>query len=903
MARWFARVCLIILGSGLLQGLPGILHGQGRRAGQAPFFQALKSYDESGSLVKAVFRKGVTVLIEEHAQDDLVVVATHFRVGRLSASPELCEIAAETARRALAKGVHDVGGLVEVQVGDQLTSAQAIVPSLNLRDAVRAQLGLFRLQEEQWELDRAWVEEGRKADRSRVQADWGELAAMASGEAPAAPAGETLAPTPESLTRFLAEFYTPENSVLTAVGTVRREQALAILAEELSDFRPPQPAPAEAAKGDGQAASPGKSAAAEEPARPGPADGGGLLYRQERRELSQARVLVGFRVPAEGEPGGLAVDLIRYLLAEGHASLLELPREDEAMAPAFVRSGFRPLLDGRLLVFDLEPTDTLEKAEVRVLAALGALSDREPPTRLLNRAKALMIADWYAGLEALDSRSVSLARAEFAGGYKSRDRFPSRVSGVTPGDIRQAVQAYCAYSKGVLLELLPTGFEPRNFTPESFRETLDILVPAGVEQQAAFLGSIDSLGKVRTFALSEFKPQFADLPPRRSSVLRGPEIYLREDHRQPLVHVAFYFTGGRISESGEQEGLTRLLGAALLENLRRAAGGAELLALESSGARLSMATEEDFFGIQATVLASGFEDMFLGLIGWLHGGITLSENDVKAATAGLATGHGPACRDGADPLVRRGLREFFDDHPYSHVCGERPSGHFSTEQVEAWRKQLVDQIHPTIVVSGAISGTAFLEGLVSRLSNPRYAEGKLPGTRVTYPEKVPVRESEGRRAVLLFPAPRAGSVEVPVLGVAVQLLNGPAGRLTLQLRQNGVGYRGMLAFESLVRGGALWLVVDSAEGKLAEAEKLVLDETRKLSDRSVVPFDFRAAQVAAITAWLLRQRDPDSFLYDTMEAALAQEPADYGNRYILNVRSLRMGEVEQALQRYTGEVE
>ena len=112
-----------------------------------------------------------------------------------------------------------------------------------------------------------------------------------------------------------------------------------------------------------------------------------------------------------------------------------------------------------------------------------------------------------------------------------------------------------------------------------------------------------------------------------------------------------------------------------------------------------------------------------------------------------------------------------------------------------------------------------------------------------------------------------------------------------------------MAFKSLVRGGALWLVVDSAEGKLTEAEKLVLDETRNLSDRSVVPFDFRAAQVAAITAWLLRQRDPASFLYDTMEAALAQEPADYGNRYILTVRSLRMGEVEQALQRYTGEIE
>ena len=893
VSRWSTGWLLILLAGTVWQSLPGVVQAQRPGRGRPRFFQALKDYDESGHLARAVFRKGVTVLIEEHAQDDLIVVATHVRVGRLNASPQLCRIAAEAAERVLAQGVHDAGGFVQVRVGDRITSLEATVPTLGLRDAVRAHLSLFHLGDDEWELDRSFVES--HVDRSKdVFGSFPDRLERLLGGGPspggAGRTGDEKALTKEALDRFLSEHYVPSEAVLTAVGTVRREQLLAILAEEMQNFRVP------AARSKKENSPKPKAEGTSEPAS-GATQAEGLRYAQERAAVSQPEVFVGFHVPGGGGTG-LAADLLRYVVAEGNASLLELPRQDEKEAPAIVRSAFDPLLGERLLVFRLDPTETLEKAEVRLLGVFEALSSAEVPKRLLNRAKAMWIADWYRSLQSSSARGRGLARAHLAGDYRSRDRLPDRIASITGKDVLELVRRYCTRSKAALIEVLPSDFEPRNFTPDSFRETLDILVPADVEQEQAFLDAVEAMGEVSDFEAPTFSPSFSDLPPRRSSVLRGPEIHLREDHRQPLVHVGLFFSGGVLSEGPDKAGLTRLLAAALLENLKRADGGRMLLALESGGARIRTVTQYDFFGIEAMALTPAFNDLFLGLVDWLHGELDLTEPDVQAAARRLARRE-----DGAETrFVALGLKRLFESHPYGHGIEQGPAS-FPLEQVVGWKKSLIERTHPTIVVSGDVSGTAFLEGLVSKLSNPRYVDGKLPGTRVTYPMKLPIREGDANRAVLLFEGPRAGSVEVAMLGVGRQLLGGPTGRVSRRLRREGLGYRGTLGLLDLVRGGAVWLSVDAVAGKSEQATALAFEEARGMTERTVPPFDFRAAQVATITAWLIRQRDPSAYLCDTMEAALAGEPADYGTRYILNLRSLRMGEVEQALRRYVGEVQ
>ncbi|MEJ2146437.1 MAG: insulinase family protein [Acidobacteriota bacterium] len=905
MTRWSTGLLLILVGSWSLQSIPEELRAREIQRPQPRFFQALKEYDESGSLARAVFRKGLTVLIEEHPQDDLVLVATYFRVGRLDASPELCEIAAEIARRTLSRGVHDAGGLVDVEVGDRVTSARTIIPSIGLRDAMRAHLDLFHLKEDEWEMDRAFAGGREKRAASCREPFVEELQKMVTGSGSDEPAEQTSeqAVTLEALSTFLANFYTPADSVLNAVGSVRRENVLTILAQEMENFQMPVAAHEDVG---GQKEESGQKAPKEdepETKEPQPAGAGekGFQYRQQRADVVHPMILVGFRVPSEGESGALAIDLARYALAAGQASLLELPRENEEEAPAFVSSRFQSLRNGRLLSLQLIPTGTLERAEVRLMALLQTLSETELPRRLLNRAKAMMVTDRYRDLESLDTRSRLLAMADFRDGYKSRDRFPDQVSDITARDVQQAIRQFCADDKAVLFEVLPSGFEPRSFTTESFRETLDILIPPAVERQEAFLEAIQSMGEVAPYRPPVFKPGFADLPPRRSSVLRGPEIYLREDHRGPLVHVGFFFTGGILGESPSQAGLTRFLSAALLENLRLADRGTELLNLESSGARVSTLTEYDYFGVEAVAPASVFNDSFFRLVDWLNTRLSLNEADVKAAAGRLAYSRSRLC-SGPDPLVSAGLSKLFGDHPYSHGLGSRPTP-FSLEQVDAWKKSLIEKIHPTIVVSGDISGTAFLEGLISKLSHSDYTEGKLPGTRVTYPEKLPIRESNDQHADLFFDGPRAGSFEIAMLDVARHILNGTSGRLTLRLRNKGLGYQGSLSQLNLVRGGAVWLSVKAAPGKTQDAADAAFREATNLTEKTVPPFDFRAAQVAAISDWLLRQRNPEAYLCDTMEASLAQEPADYGSKYVLNLRSLRMGEVEQALERYVGGIQ
>ena len=154
---------------------------------------------------------------------------------------------------------------------------------------------------------------------------------MVTGSGSDEPAEQTSeqAVTLEALSTFLANFYTPADSVLNAVGSVRRENVLTILAQEMENFQMPVAAHEDVG---GQKEESGQKAPKEdepETKEPQPAGAGekGFQYRQQRADVVHPMILVGFRVPSEGESGALAIDLARYALAAGQASLLELPRE------------------------------------------------------------------------------------------------------------------------------------------------------------------------------------------------------------------------------------------------------------------------------------------------------------------------------------------------------------------------------------------------------------------------------------------------------------------------------------------------------------------------------------------------------------------------------------------------
>jgi predicted Zn-dependent peptidase len=432
-------------------------------------------------------------------------------------------------------------------------------------------------------------------------------------------------------------------------------------------------------------------------------------------------------------------------------------------------------------------------------------------------------------------------------------------------------------------------------------ETLKTLVDVQLSEEKAFLVSLGADNELGTFRVPPMPASYGEEPLRKSSVLRGPEIFLRERHLLPLVHFGFFYVGGRTSETPDNAGLTEVLSRSILEYRARTAP-LELLALEISGARFEPVDEDEFFGIRLTVTSNTVDRVFGHIVDWLRAPAEFSASDIDSARRSFAIELDEHCGDSCRSRMEA-LQEIFPDQPYGFtaLALSRPLPSFTPEQLRSWRDRLTVKIFPVFVVSGDVSGTSFLEGLVSRLSDASFSKGKLPDLKASYAENEPVTRRWRDRTLLAFEGPRAGSDYVEMLDVTGFLMAGRAGRVEDKLRAEKLGYYFEMGQQNFSAGGVIEIEIRSASDRQDEAVKAALAAVRDTRESTVPPSQFRGTQVKTILRLLTRQLDPATFLADTMRAVLAGEQADYATRYRLNIRQLRMGEVEMAIGRYLAE--
>ena len=101
------------------------------------------------------------------------------------------------------------------------------------------------------------------------------------------------------------------------------------------------------------------------------------------------------------------------------------------------------------------------------------------------------------------------------------------------------------------------------YLPESIERNL-----SAAEYQAAVLDKVEAAVLRRN---EDELPVTAQIPQRgnglvtdavgairRQSILRGPDVYILEDHRLPLVSFGIFFPGGRLLETEQNAGITEL---------------------------------------------------------------------------------------------------------------------------------------------------------------------------------------------------------------------------------------------------------------------------------------------------------------------------------------------------------
>jgi predicted Zn-dependent peptidase len=346
---------------------------------------------------------------------------------------------------------------------------------------------------------------------------------------------------------------------------------------------------------------------------------------------------------------------------------------------------------------------------------------------------------------------------------------------------------------------------------------------------------------------------------------------------------------------------------AILQNYIRRGGLLAASRLEALGVRMSLVVQPDFFGIQAVVLSPELSGGIWELLRWLRAP-EIEEVDIERARAELLR---RVTLEPTDKMIESAKKAVYGDHPYGFSLDQIRNNvaALSADSVVAWKAKYLDKVNPHILALGDVQGTAFISDLVSELSDRRYRVGTASEEDVPVPDdptssfKV-ISNADLGKAIMVYPGPEEGSDFAEMLDVALELLGSPNGLLTTVLsKERRLVDRLRLLRESGVGGGAIFIEVTAPPSNLEESVKEIRQQLNRFSEKSVSEPLFLDSLVIRLSEHHFRRQVRADYLLEIMRSVLAEEPTDYGERYILNVRQLRIGEIVFAVQRYMGEMQ
>ncbi len=878
-----------------------------RRSNHTPdYYKAFKSREDHGNLTRVILHNSLTVLIEEEPGYPLAAIVTYVRrLGLASEQPLmgrarlLEKIYFETGEPALQ--MRSLGGKFKVVSKQGRPCYQSIVPAENVLKALaiqahvlqqrspephRMRVGLKLLSEQIRQLglnpfDRArehllnWV-----YPRQAIEVNW-----LSKGS-------ETEEKSPlldQELKAFSDFSHRPHNIILAIAGAVRRERVLEKVAELHGSTR--------------SSSSASRRFPKQKILGPKPS----FRYRHLREELKQTQVWFAYPVPGIEHQDYLPLMLISYILAEGRGSLLQQYLVEENRSALEVFSCLQILDPGGVFLIAVIPDpERVDRAEVGILAQLAALRLQGIPKSQLNRAKALFIKDVYLRMQFLDERAHGLAFHEDLGSYRDRNRLPQQIHEIGAGEVSRVFRRYFNNNNLSLSEHFPKHADPRQFTNETFLQTMKLLVPPATEAREAQMAGLETAEQKSDLRPVQFKANPLKQDLMKTSILRGPNIYLKEDHSVPLVHLSLSFPGGRVNESSQNAGITELMVRSLLRQVGSGRSTVRWSDLEQQGADIEVLNDFDSFGLQATVLSPHLEKLLYTLIQALRNPViekTIFEMEQSRLLGQL--------RQDAENFfelsIRRATRVLFPDHPYGlpRYGTSQSVKDLQLASVRAWAASQLKGVHPLIVVRGDIHGTSFLENLTSILSDARLQH------------REPIHKDVRQRAKSLFSADerdngsREGTVIVAALGPSITtpeewmlevlegIVAGPGGKLSVLLRdQEQAAYEVDLFHHAGLSGGIILATGSVLPDSQQKARDALLKGLSELKAISLTKEEFMQGLVSAITRFYIHQQDGRGYVKRLARILLAREALGYEKDYLSTIRSMERKDLEFVAEKF-----
>ena len=652
--------------------------------------------------------------------------------------------------------------------------------------------------------------------------------------------------TREQLVGFYRNFYHPGNTVLTIVGDVDPDAALAEVHRAYGALPPGEPT-----------------------RHHGPTEEGvsGFRYRELSGDIGQTQLAFGWRTPGTTHPDTPTLDLLASVLGSGRASRLYRAVRERRLASSISAYNYTPTEIGVFVVHAETPPGSTGDAARAIWDQLRAVREGDVGELEIERAKRILESQFVRRLEDMEGQANYLAEWEALGDWRMGERYLERLLTTSRDDLVDVANRYAdpdnagvmvyrptsassiAANAGEMRGLLDGGARPEALTPP---------VPHRAQSQPSAPGP--------TFEREEAGA-------RVYHTASGVPIVVRIKPGAPLLNVGVYVVGGVTDEGAERAGLTRLM---VRTSLKGTASRSALQIAEEAemlGGSVGSAAGPESFGWSISVPSrhgAGAIELLADVV--QH--CTLDADALETERA-IALSDLVAMRDDMYRYpTQLAMRAAFAGHAYGTPASgsEETLARIDRDAIREWHRSRT--LTSTVVIGLVGDGDP---DELARMAARSFGELRYDAPRqVASPEwprglttNAEARERAQTALTVIFPGPSRADESRYSAAMIASVASGLGGRFFDELRDKRSLCYTVNAFASERRvAGVFGAYIATSPSQEDAARDGLLAEFRRLREEPVTADELERAQRYAIGVHAIRQQSGGAVMADLVDAYL-----------------------------------
>jgi len=241
----------------------------------------------------------------------------------------------------------------------------------------------------------------------------------------------------EDLKRHFQMGYSPSNATMVVVGDVTADEIFNLGEKYIEPIPSHDPPP---------------KVSTQEPEQLGE-------HRVVVKKFAQLpMVMMGYHIPPSTSPDFYPLNLLQAILSNGESSRLYQRLVDKDQLAISVDCGFELSFDPTLFVYTIQPKEGVDPqaAEKAIYEELDKLKTTPVSDEELQKAKNIVLADFYRQMESINGRANTLGSYEvFLGDYHKLFTAAAEYNKVRKQDIQRVAKAYFGENNRTVATLVP----------------------------------------------------------------------------------------------------------------------------------------------------------------------------------------------------------------------------------------------------------------------------------------------------------------------------------------------------------------------------------------------------------------------------------------------------------------